>query len=182
MCLVRLVGLTRLVGLQCLMGLVNNRTAYLHIRHGMWSAFRKKGGKIVKCYGWCWKTNPEKNIHQTKKFVLLSIFTIVSIVWQQMSKLIDSIRSCTDTTNKRKTKIFLWFIDLKFRLWPKKQKGLWLSKEKHCCHNGLQSPEKRHSYKKCFILPEVDWKIKPNFIVLVMFTRLDNVQIHLNMK
>ena len=94
---------------------------------------------------------------------------MISIVWQQISKLIGSIRSRTNTTNKRKMKIFLWLIDLKFRLWPMKQKGLWISKEKHCCHNGLPWPKKRLSYEKCIFFPVVDYKFKSQFYALIVY-------------
>ena len=46
----------------------------------------------------------------------------------------------------------------------------------------LQSPKKRLTYEKCFVHPELDSKVKPNFEVPIMFTRLYNVRNVMNMK
>ena len=83
--------------------------------------------------------------------------------------------------NKRKVKIFMWFLTLNFRLDQRNKRQL-ISKEKHCCYDGLPWPKKRLPYKKCFVLPEVNLKVKPNFIVLGMFTTLDKAQNKIHLK
>ena len=71
-------------------------------------------------------------------------------------------------------KIFLWFFDLKIQT-DQGNKKVWrnscVSKEKHCCHNGLPPPKKRLSYGKCFVNPVVDSKVNPNFKELNGFRR-----------
>ena len=88
--------------------------------------------------------------------------------------------------NKRKMKIFLKILVI-FWLWTsdwsKETKDCSISKEKHCCHDGLPLPIKRLSYEKCFLLPAVDLKLNSIFEVHIMFTGLNAIwnRIHLKL-
>ena len=63
-----------------------------------------------------------------------------------------TLRKQTKSENFVKFSVIFW---LGTSDWPRKQKTLWISKEKHCCHDGLPLPKKWLSYEKCFVHPVV---------------------------
>ena len=91
-----------------------------------------------------------------------------------------------ETKSEKNFVIFLtWNSDWSW-VWPKKQKGLkkqlGISKEKHCCHDGLPLPKKRLSYEKCFVLPVVDLKLNSSFEVLIMILGLNAIRNRIHLK
>ena len=76
--------------------------------------------------------------------------------------------------NKRKVKIFpniSVIFDFEFQTGAKKQKDCNFKTEGHCYHGDPSLPNKRLTNEKCFVHPEVDSNVKPNFKALNGFRR-----------
>ena len=60
--------------------------------------------------------------------------------------------------------------DFEIQTGPKKQRTAVNIKREANPRWRLASPNKRFSYEKCFVIPEVDLKVNPKFIVLNVFS------------
>ena len=103
----------------------------------------------------------------------LKIKIISKSDWTQLDASTDYLCSSKHVRKQTKSENISAILDLNFRLDQRNKKTeetAASSKEKHCCHDGLQLPKKRLSYQKCFVHPEIDSEINPNFKELNGFT------------
>ena len=89
--------------------------------------------------------------------------------WTQFHASTDYLCSSKHVRKQTKSENISAILDLNFRLDQRNKrlkKQHCFKREGHCCHGGLLSPKKRILYEKCIVLPVVDSKVNPNFMVL----------------
>ena len=95
----------------------------------------------------------------------LKIKIISKSDWTQFDASTDYLCSSKHVRKQTKSENISAILDLNFRL-DQRNKRHCFKREVYCCHGGLLSPKKRILYEKCIVLPVVDSKVNPNFMVL----------------